>query len=86
MTCREIAEFLMQYRDGELPWAQRAAFKLHLAFCRSCRAYLKTYDLTIQLARLSATPDEEAVPSDVPEELVKAIIASRPCNPDAGSK
>lgn len=81
MTCREIAEFLMQYADGELPWRQRTAFKLHLALCPACREYLKSYELTVKLARLAATPDEEPVPASVPEELVRAILASRLRNP-----
>lgn len=81
MTCREIAEFLMQYADGELPWRQRAAFKLHLTVCPACRKYLKSYELTVELARLAKTTDDELVPASVPEELIRAILASRPRNP-----
>ncbi|MCK6456399.1 MAG: zf-HC2 domain-containing protein [Phycisphaerae bacterium] len=81
MTCREIAQFLMQYTDGELPWRPRAMFNLHLTMCSACRRYLTSYELTVELARLSRTPDDEPVPASAPEELVRAILASRPGNP-----
>lgn len=77
LTCRDIAEFLMQYRDRELPWPRRAIFNLHLAFCRSCRAYMRSYDITVEIARLSMTPESNPAPADVPEELIRAILASR---------
>ncbi|MCG3127247.1 MAG: hypothetical protein CHACPFDD_02105 [Phycisphaerae bacterium] len=80
MTCREIAAFLTQYADGELPLWQRAAFNVHLAVCSECREYLKSYDLTVKLARLATTPDDTPVPANIPDELVRAILASRPCN------
>ena len=78
MTCRDIAEFLMQYTDGELPWRQRAVFKLHLAFCAACRTYLRSYQLTVELARLAERPDDAPLPATVPDDLVQAILASRP--------
>jgi anti-sigma factor RsiW len=81
MTCREIAEFLLQYAAGELPSRQRAVFRRHLALCRACREYLKSYELTVNLARLAATPDDEPVPASIPDELVRAILASHPRNP-----
>lgn len=81
MTCREIAEFLMQYTDGELPPGQRAAFKTHLSLCWECREYLQSYELTVRLARLAKSHDDEPVPASVPNELVRAILASRPHNP-----
>lgn len=81
MTCREIAEFLMQYADGELPSWQRTAFNLHLALCPACREYLKSYELTVRLTRLAATPSDEPAPASLPEELVRAILASRLRNP-----
>src|ERR1041385_3006363 len=33
VTCREVADFLMEYIDGTLPSAQRATFDRHLAVC-----------------------------------------------------
>jgi len=41
--------------------------------CPSCVAYLKTYDRTILLAKSTG---EDPVPPEVPESLVKAILAA----------
>ena len=77
MTCREIADFLMQYIDGELPWPQRTAFKMHLALCPSCRAYLKSYELTVRLARSSNSAPVTSSSESMPDELVQLILESR---------
>ena len=71
----------MQYADGELPSRQRAAFNQHLELCPACREYLSSYELTVKLARLAKTPDDEPVPASVPDALVRAILASRPRDP-----
>jgi anti-sigma factor RsiW len=77
MTCRELIAFLMAYLDGELPAASRVRFDEHLAVCPACVAYLKTYRQTIALGK-EAFRDPGAVPDEVPEDLVRAILASRP--------
>ena len=53
---------------------QRVEFERHLSVCPSCVAYLETYERTIALARTSS---DEPVPEDVPESLVRAILAAR---------
>lgn len=74
MTCRELIDFIASYRDDELTLEQRAEFERHLAVCPSCVAYLKTYEQTIVLAREAG---DDQVPEDVPESLVRAILAAR---------
>jgi anti-sigma factor RsiW len=74
MTCREFIQFMMDYSEGSLPEAQRAAFDLHLAHCSWCRDYLRTYQETVRLGKAAAQP---ATDDDLPEELVKAILAAR---------
>ena len=74
MTCREIADFLLAYVDGGLSPAARDAVDAHLAVCRDCAAYLRQYLDTIAAAP-DAFADEEL--TDVPDELVRAILASR---------
>lgn len=77
MTCREFAEFIADYLADEMPADSRALFERHLSRCNNCRGYLSRYKATIELGR-SAFADENAeVPADVPEDLVKAILASR---------
>jgi anti-sigma factor RsiW len=72
VTCREVIGFIMEYLEGALAPHERREFEKHLAVCHSCVAYLKTYQATIRLE--TATRIEDVT---VPEELVRAILASR---------
>ena len=74
MTCQQLIEFIGRYRENELAEDVRTEFDRHLTVCPSCVAYLKTYEQTVLLTKASA---DEPVPPDVPESLVKAILAAR---------
>ncbi len=74
ITCQELIDFIDSYRDNELTAGQRSEFERHLAVCPSCVAYLKTYEQTISIARAAAN---EQLPDDVPESLLRAILAAR---------
>ncbi|HEV3081722.1 MAG TPA: zf-HC2 domain-containing protein [Gemmataceae bacterium] len=76
MTCRDFVDFLSEYFSGDLADAERSEFA-HLAECPTCVAYLDTYRKTIQLIEVARDHPEEHVPDEVPEELVKAILAAR---------
>lgn len=76
VTCRELVEFLDDYLAGALSPERVQAFNLHLSACPSCVAYMKTYDRARLLAQ-QALRDGAPVPSEVPEELVQAILAAR---------
>ncbi|MBI5764799.1 MAG: zf-HC2 domain-containing protein [Planctomycetes bacterium] len=80
MTCREIADFLMQYLDGELPRRQRATFELHLANCPACRVYVESYERTVTLARSSKSAADVSITESMPDELVRLILESRSRN------
>jgi anti-sigma factor RsiW len=77
VTCRELADFLADYLSGELEPEARDAFDGHLAHCPSCVNYLNTYRDTVTLARGAMTSPDDPVSDDVPEDLVKAILAAR---------
>jgi anti-sigma factor RsiW len=77
MTCRELNDFLGAYFDGELSRDVRLRFEEHLAACPECSAYLETYRQTVKVARDAFHETDEPVPSDVPEDLVKAILSAR---------
>jgi anti-sigma factor RsiW len=77
VTCRELADFIADYLSGELPQPVRAAFDHHLSLCPNCRRYLAGYEQTLKLGRAAFDDDKAALPSDVPEELVKAILHAR---------
>lgn len=77
MTCRELVEFLADYLSGELPPETRGAFEDHLAHCPSCVVYLNTYRDTRELAKAALESPDAALPDDVPEDLVRAILEAR---------
>jgi anti-sigma factor RsiW len=74
MNCREMAEFLMDYTAGELPADVRARFDEHLRRCPECVCYLKSYEFTVRACHQAGSPRD--IPP-LPEELVRAILASR---------
>ena len=77
MTCRDFVEFLSEYLSDELVEAERAEFEAHLAQCPECVAYVDSYRMAIQLGKEAFTFSEDQVPEEVPEELVRAILAMR---------
>ena len=76
MPCREFSDFIMGYLDGELPADVQAPFELHLSRCPACDCYVRQYKLTVAAGKAACEPDAN-VPDDVPEELIRAILASR---------
>jgi anti-sigma factor RsiW len=69
MTCRRLAEVLLEYVAGELPPEEGDRIRRHLCECPPCVAYLETYELTIRLTRqLPAAP--------VPPELLERVRAA----------
>ena len=76
MTCRELVEFLADYLAGELAPDVWRVFETHLGDCPECATYLRGYADAIRLARACAETDD-AVPAEVPERLVQAIVAAR---------
>jgi anti-sigma factor RsiW len=77
VTCREFASFISDYLIGELPRADRLAFVRHLAACPDCERYLGQYRETIAAGRAAFADPDGALPPEVPEELVRAILATR---------
>ena len=77
MNCREMSDFLMGYISDELPTEQRAEFDRHLVDCSPCVHYLRSYEETIRLGKCLCDDPEGALPEDVPENLIQAILAAR---------
>lgn len=77
MTCKEFTEFLDSYLSEEISPAERAEFEQHLAICVQCVAYLATYKQAVAMGKAALEKPDGDVPSDVPEELVRAILAAR---------
>ena len=70
MTCRDFADFLVDYIDDALPGAVRRQFEQHLDECPDCVSYLQQYRDTI---RLTAHASED-VTIPMPDDLVRAIV------------
>jgi anti-sigma factor RsiW len=77
MTCREFADFIMDYLDGELDERLRTDFDQHLAVCANCATYLAQYRETVAAGRLAFDDENAPLPREVPDDLVRAILASR---------
>ena len=87
VTCRVFIEFLDDYIAGSQPQPVRAEFEKHIASCRQCADYLRTYRDTVKLSRAAFKPDTNApVPPEVPEELVQAVLAITARQPDVGCR
>ncbi len=76
ITCRELIDFIADYFEGALTDEQSADFQRHLARCASCRAYLATYEKTMR-AEKGAVRYDESANEDAPEDLIRAILATR---------
>ena len=82
ITCRDLYGFLDDYLAGDLAWTARVAFQAHLAMCRACRRYLRSYEATLAAAKSAEAAAIEAPP----EELVRAILAARGAASSPGTK
>lgn len=80
LTCRELADFILDYLSGELPPEVLSAFEQHLGVCPNCVEYLEQYRTTIGLGS-AAFSDLEAPVTDAPEDLIQAILAARKKSP-----
>jgi predicted anti-sigma-YlaC factor YlaD len=73
-TCRDMTELSTDYLERTLGWRGRLGVRLHLAYCRMCRAY---YDQLAKTARLL-----RGRPLDGPDAAAEArILAARPTDP-----
>ena len=77
MTCRELIEFLWRYTEDDLTPAERGTFDDHLMRCPHCMKYVQSYQETSRIGKAAFAPSQEMVPAEVPEDLIKAILASR---------
>ncbi len=51
LTCRKVAEILVDYVDGSMSEEDRANFDRHFCGCVPCAIYLRTYHDTILLTK-----------------------------------
>jgi putative zinc finger protein len=75
ISCRDFVSFLDDYIADELPPERRAVFERHLGICPDCTAYVDAYRKTMALGAL-ALRDASPLPPQMPEELIRAIVAA----------
>ncbi len=76
MTCRDFANFIMDYLEGCLPSDVQQPFEHHLSICPACGRYLRGYQATVAAGRAAFCEPDAPLPDEVPEELVSAILES----------
>jgi len=77
MKCREFGGFMLDYLEGNLPSDTLTVFEDHLAHCPNCIKFLSSYRQTIQLEQTLGRNVEEDELTDIPTDLVQAILAAR---------
>jgi anti-sigma factor RsiW len=77
VTCRQFADFMADYLGGEVAADTRGQFDRHLSLCPNCRKYLESYEETVKLGKQAFEDDDAALPQDVPEQLIEAVLAAR---------
>lgn len=77
LTCAAFEDVIIDYLEGRLSLGERLRFRFHLALCPACRRYLRRYQGSLELGRRVFDHPDDPVPSEVPDELVAAILAAR---------
>ncbi len=77
ITCEAFEDFILAYLDDELTARQKFVFELHLKVCRECRDYLQAYLASLELVKSAGSIQDLALPDEVPDDLVKAVLDAR---------
>jgi anti-sigma factor RsiW len=77
ITCKDVAEFLMSYTDGEMPAQARSQFDEHLAICASCGRYVNQYQRTVRMGQQAFGATGASAEGVVPAGLLEAIRSAR---------
>jgi anti-sigma factor RsiW len=75
LTCRKVAELLIDYADGTLADDQRDLLQRHLCGCVPCAIYMHTYSTTIRVTQ--ELPDVP-IPTEFASRLMAVLKASCP--------
>jgi anti-sigma factor RsiW len=70
LACRELVELVTDYLEGRLAPDERTRFELHLAYCDSCRTYLRQMR---QVLATAGTLEEESLAPEARDALLDAF-------------
>lgn len=51
MNCKELAELLLEYCDGQLPKEYCDLICHHIRLCGPCHNFVESYQVTVRLSR-----------------------------------
>ena len=72
MNCKEVAQWLSEYLDGELDARLAQTLEQHLGGCRDCRIIVDTTRKTVEIL---CNSEPLPLPPPVHERLMKALAA-----------
>ncbi len=75
IECRQIADLLADYLDGNLPKRMVELIEWHIEGCGPCVAFVNTYRGTIKATR---TLQQTEIPSELKKRLLAVLRASGP--------
>jgi hypothetical protein len=78
LTCEELDQFMVDYLDRKLSSWQRFKFRFHILLCPKCKAFLDSYQKTIEIEKRTAAAPARPTIDEAPEDLIRAILAARP--------
>ena len=76
LTCRQAIARLGDLSGRDLGREEIRESKRHLASCRSCSAYGRSYRVTVELAREAYRDPDGTGYAELPEALVGEILAA----------
>ena len=82
LTCRKVAELLIDYVDGTLAEKDRDYLQRHLCGCVPCAIYMHTYSTTIRVTK--ELPDVP-LPDEFKTRLLAALKATQCSGGEAGT-
>ncbi len=71
---REFEESILDYSDNALSKSQARKLEWHLRQCGDCRGYLAAYERAVEAGQAALSPEDDTMPEEVPEHLVKAVL------------
>ena len=77
ITCEQFEKFVFEYYEGVLPEKQRGRFEFHLHICPMCESAFESYVRTVELTGSLFEDKDSAIPEDLPQELINAMLAAR---------
>jgi predicted anti-sigma-YlaC factor YlaD len=77
LQCKELADSLTEYLDGEVSEAQRMRIDQHLGECEGCRAALDQFQTVIRLAGRLTAADVARIDALARDRLMATLRAAR---------